>query len=184
MRMNWSRVLLAMGMSAALAACSNSAATTSGSAMAPASTVTPAGYGAIDFGMTPQEGAKRLMRPLRPLNPGEEKEPCYYLFPDGDPHATFAFMVSEGQLARIDVSSPSVATAEGARVGDSEAQVLQLYSGRAQVQPHKYGGPNDHYLVVYDRDRSHALVFETLDGKVTRYRAGKLPEAEYVEGCS
>jgi hypothetical protein len=186
--MGWSRVLVALGLLAALAACAQPAAR-SGSvapagAVAPTPTVTPLAYGDLPFGTTPQEGAKLLQRRLSPLNPGDEQEPCHYLFPEGDSNATFAFMVSDGRIARIDVSSPAVPTAEGARVGDPERQVLQLYSGRAEVQPHKYGGPNDHYLVVYDAARTHALVFETQDGKVTTYRAGKLPEAEYVEGCS
>jgi hypothetical protein len=190
--MNWSRVLLAVGMSVALAACASNRASkpvpappgATAGAVAPTPTVTPRAYGELQFGMTPAEGSKLLMRPLKPLNAAEEQEPCHYVFPDGDTNATFAFMVSEGRIVRIDVSSPVVPTAEGARVGDSEAEVLQTYGGKAEVTPHKYRGPNDHYLTVYDADSTHALVFETQDGTVTGYHAGKLPEAQYIEGCS
>jgi hypothetical protein len=146
--------------------------------------VTPGAYGDLQFGMTPQQAEKLLQRPLRGINAAEEREPCHYLFPDGDPRATFALMVSDGRVARIDVSSPAVPTAEGAKVGDSEAQVTQLYAGRAEVTPHKYRGPEDHYITVYDQDRTHALVFETRNGVIAGYHAGRLPEAQYVEGCS
>jgi hypothetical protein len=76
-----------------------------------------------------------------------------------------------------------LATAEGARVGDSEARIKEIYGDRVTVQPHKYL-PNGHYLVVAAAgDAANRIVFET-DGKVvTTYRAGRRPEVENVEGC-
>jgi hypothetical protein len=142
------------------------------------------GYGDVKVGMTPQEASAALTRPLLPLNAGEEDEPCYYLFPDGDPDKPIAFMVSEGRIARVDVDQPRVTTAEGGEVGDSEQAVIDLHSARLVVSPHKYGGPNDHYLTARSPDGASALVYETRDGTITSFHAGKLPEAEYIEGCS
>jgi len=51
------------------------------------------------------------------------------------------------------------------------------------VTPHKY--EDGHYLTVNAADdSSFAIVFETSKGRVTRYRAGRRPAVELVEGCS
>ena len=83
------------------------------------------------------------------------------------------------------VRAGGVLTAEGAGVGDTETRVLALYRGRVRVEPHKYMGPEGHYLVVSVVDDSlAAIIFET-DGKVvTMFRAGRRPAVEYVEGCA
>ena len=87
-----------------------------------------------------------------------------------------------GRVARVDVDSAGTATDAGARVGDAEADVQRAYGGRAVVTPHKY--ETGHYLTVTDAaDSAFALVFETRGGTVTRYRAGRRPQVEYVEGC-
>ena len=94
-------------------------------------------------------------------------------------------MVDGRRVVRVQVDSASIATAEGARIGDTEARIRQLYPGRVSVQPHKY--TDGHYLVVRPAeasDTTHLLIFET-DGRVVeRFRAGQKPQVEYVEGCS
>ena len=86
-------------------------------------------------------------------------------------------------VARVDVDSAGVATAAGARVGDTEERVKGLYAGRVAVSPHKYEEGN--YLTVTpDADTTYAIVFETSKGRVTRFRGGRRPQVEYVEGCS
>src|SRR5690242_10180458 len=94
-----------------------------------------------------------------------------------------AVMLENNKIARVEVRSGTVATAEGARIGDSEARINSLYSGRVTTTPHKYttGG---HYLTITPVDGSqNRIVFET-DGKVvTEYRAGALPAVAYVERC-
>jgi len=99
-----------------------------------------------------------------------------------------AFMVAaahaaiKGQVARIDVDSGRVATLEGVRIGDAEARVRQVYGGRVTQEPHKYTTAG-HYLIVTPADRGYRLIFET-DGKaVTSYRAGRMPEVQWVEKC-
>ena len=88
-------------------------------------------------------------------------------------------------MARVDVTKPGVRTREGAQVGDPEAAVLKLYEGRVAVTPHKYSGPQGHYLTVTTPgDSLHRIVFETDGATVQNYRVGRLPEVEWVEGCS
>jgi hypothetical protein len=94
-------------------------------------------------------------------------------------------MTVGGQVGRVEVSDTSVGTAAGARVGDSEARINELYAGRVQTTPHKY--VDGHYLIVRraaDADSVYRLVFETDGERVTRYRGGRMPEVEWVEGCS
>lgn len=183
--------LLVIGAALALAACdprqpqaTDSAPAASSSQPAQsemAATVSAQGYGGVRVGMTPAEASAALGVPLTTANPGEEDEPCYYITPGGSFDGPVAFMVTEGTVARVDVDKPGVATAARAEVGDSEASVLALYPD-AGVSPHKYGDEGDHYVEV--REGDGALILETWDGKVQSIRAGRLPEARYIEGCS
>ena len=111
-------------------------------------------------------------------------EACTYLDRPNIPVRLYFMLVSD-TLVRIDVRDSTVLTAEGARVGDSEARVTELYAGRVTTQPHKYTGPTGHYLVVTSPgDTTHLIVFETDGERVTNYRVGRKPEVQWVEGCS
>lgn len=88
-----------------------------------------------------------------------------------------AVMVLEGKIARVDVNdSRTLATAVGARIGDTEVRIKSLYGARLTISDHKY--ENGHYLTVRSaipRDTLHFIIFETLKGIVTRMRAGAMP---------
>lgn len=93
-------------------------------------------------------------------------------------------MYVDRRLARLDVIEPGVETDAGIGINDPVSAVLKAYGSGVVVSPHKYtyetGGQ---YLTV---ERSHAtrLVFETDGTRVTRYRIGRLPEVDWVEGCA
>ena len=95
------------------------------------------------------------------------------------------FMVEQRKIARVDVVRSSIITTEaGAKIGDTEDRIKALYPGVA-TQPHKY--TDGHYLVVTPSataDQPYRLIFETDGQKVLRYRSGRMPFVEYVEGCS
>ena len=92
-------------------------------------------------------------------------------------------MLENGRIARIEIRNGSIPTAQGARIGDTEARINPLHAGRVTTSPHKYT-PGGHYLTVtLGSDTTRRIVFET-DGKVvTNYRSGALPAVEYVERC-
>jgi hypothetical protein len=154
---------------------------------APASTewtVSPAGYGPVHAGMTLAQAAQAAGRAFGDPQMGAE-ECDYFLFADDSVKGSAHFMVVNGQIARVDVNDSTISTAEGARVGDTEQRIMELYPGRVTVQPHKYS--DGHYLVVAPAspaDSGRNIIFETDGQKVTTYRAGRMPEVEYVEGCS
>lgn len=157
---------------------------TSAAATGPGS---PSGWTVTENGWGPIRANMRVADARAALG-GELPEPanreCDHVKPPRGPRGVLIMTVA-GQVARVEVSDTTVATAAGARVGDTEARINALYPGRVQTGPHKY--VDGHYLVVRrgaGADSIHRLVFETDGQRVTRYRGGRLPEVEWVEGCS
>lgn len=144
--------------------------------------VTPRGIGPLRVGMTRGQVEAVLGAPVPA--PGDSGwRQCAFVSPAGLPGGV-RLMVEGGTIARIDVDSGRVATAAGARIGDSEAHILDLYTKRVATAPLKYG--SGHALTVTPAEPAHStlrLVFETDGQRVVRYRAGRLPAVEYVEGC-
>lgn len=92
-------------------------------------------------------------------------------------------MVVDGRLVRVDVSPPAdVATERGARIGDTAERIHALYGERLEARPHKY--TDGQYLIASPPGGGpYRIVFEVEDGRVQTYRAGRVPEVEWVEGC-
>lgn len=141
------------------------------------------GYGPARFGMTLDEAARALGVEL--MVDGEIDEPlCYYARPvpaiDG-----LMVMLAQGRVVRFDVGAPGIETRSGLGVGDDEAEVLRVLGAQSvEITPHKYVAPDGNYLTVWSNDRQAAVRFETLNGKVTSFYAGRAPQVTYVEGCS
>src|SRR5215831_5569867 len=141
------------------------------------------GVGPVKVGMSPREVSAASAVPL--IGDAQRNTACYYIHPKEWPKGVH-FMIINGRIARIDINSSEITTLSGARVGHTEDQVKSIYPGQIKVQRHTYE-EQGHYLTFVPNDPRYSqyrIVFET-DGKVvTRYRAGKLPEVEWVEGCS
>jgi hypothetical protein len=141
--------------------------------------VTPAGIGNIKAGMSLEEVNVVTHNGIDiPANLDE----CTYISPKNAPKGV-ALMVEKGTVSRIDITEGTVATTNGARIGDSEDRIKSLYANQVKVMPHKY--TDGHYLVVTPPGAGdNRIVFETDGKKVLRYRSGREPAVEYVEGCS
>lgn len=114
----------------------------------------------------------------------KDEQTCFYVQPRQ--HRDTGIMILYRRVARVDVfapkgTSPSTATADGVRIGDSEARVLKLYGQKVAVSPHAYtdGG---HYLTI--RSSKYGLRFETDGIKVTGFYAGTTAAIAFIEGCS
>ncbi len=145
------------------------------------------GIGGIKVGMTVAEASRASGTKLVSSGDYVEKS-CYYVQPQGAPKG-LGFMVTDGRIARVDVyENKSITTLSGAKIGDTETRIKSLYPGQIKVTPHEYTGyMGGHYLTYVPKDKSdrnYRVVFETDGKRVTNFRAGKLPEVEYVEGCS
>lgn len=146
--------------------------------------VTEMGYDKLRAGMTFTEANAALNGALKPAA-GANLAECDYVTWEGGPKGLLV-MVLENKIARVDITEGSAVTTDaGAKIGDTEDQVKSLYGARVSVSPHKYDDGN--YLRVKSTnaaDTSHVIVFETVKGKVTRFRAGVTPGVDFVEGCS
>jgi hypothetical protein len=144
--------------------------------------VTEFGIGPLRTGMT----AREAVATLKGAGVGateDSSKTCHYLKWSGP--TAVAVMLDQGVVARVEVGNPSIPTKEGAKLGDTEAQIQSLYPGRVTVQPHKY--TKGHYLVVRPvapNDSAYRIIFETDGQKVTTYRSGREPQVSYVERCS
>ena len=156
-------------------------------APAPAPAPAPTGFtvsadaaGPIRIGMS-AEALQNAAGALTP--PPNATAECAYVHPASAPPGVLA-MLAKGVVARVDVDSAGVATAEGIAVGDTASKVSEAYAGRVTATPHKYvqGGQ---YLTVSPGAPQDSLriVFESEAGRITRYRVGRVPQVEWVERC-
>ena len=152
-----------------------------GTALADDWRITTAGYGPAKIGMTVAEASAALGVKLVSEGPVDEPA-CHYMRPEPAVEGLW-FMISDDRVVRVEVTTAGIKTRSGLGVGDSEARVKELLPS-AEVTPHKYVAPDGSYLTVWSADRKAAVRFETLQGKVTSFYAGRVPEVEYVEGCS
>jgi hypothetical protein len=144
----------------------------------PDMTVTEYGIGPIRAGMTVAQANAVIGGGFAAPKGGTSG--CKYAVLTKAPRGLWV-MLQDGRVVRVEVRSGSIATSTGARIGDSEARIKQLYPG-VVATPHKYvaGG---HYLTVTGSDPANRIVFETDGSKVTTFRSGRTPEVENVEGC-
>ena len=148
------------------------------------------GIGPIRVGMTVDEASQSAgIRLIRIGSGGLDEYQCSYVQPQGEPKG-ISFMVTKGRIARVDISSKRITTIKGARIGDNENRILSLYPGQIKAKPHPYVSrppDNGKYLTFVPKDavdKNYRLIFETSKNRVDRFRSGKLPEVEYIEGCS
>lgn len=146
--------------------------------------VTDSGAGVLRIGMTRDQLALD-QHAVVPKHTRADSG-CAYLAIPGIPAGMRTMWVA-ATLARIDVSAKKLSTDRGVSVGDRESRIDTLYAGRVTKTPAKYD-PHGKYLVVHPAagaDSTRRIVFETDSTmRVTRYRVGREPEVEWVEGCS
>ena len=183
---------IALVLLTSMLACEQRTAQNTDSSVAPAEpaelpapgtwTVDAEGIGRVRTGITVAALGETLgteITPVYDFNPS-----CTHVKPAALPSGV-ALMIVSDTVARVEVTSGDVKTAEGAGIGDAESDVVALYQGRNEVQPHKYTGPEGHYVVVTPAgDSLHQIIFETDGQKVLRYRAGRVPAVQLVEGCA
>jgi hypothetical protein len=149
------------------------------------------GIGPIRVGMTVDEASRSAGIKLVISGSGARDEyQCSYVEPKGEPKG-IAFMVTKGRIARVDnFSNKQITTIKGAKIGDTEDRIISLYPGQIQATSHPYQRlplTNQKYLTFVPKDaadKNYRIIFETSKNRVERFRSGKIPEVEQVEGCS
>ncbi|TWB33621.1 hypothetical protein [Nitrospirillum pindoramense] len=137
----------------------------------------------VHLGMTVAQAESALGVAFRPMQQAQSED-CWLTGRGDGKDKQISYMVQKGRITRIDVFAPpggeaTIQTAKGIGVGATEAAVLKAYGPAVLVQPHAY--EEGHYLRIEREGR--VLLFETADGRVTRFRAGFPPAVDYIEGC-
>ncbi|WAN69853.1 GerMN domain-containing protein [Moorena producens JHB] len=143
------------------------------------------GIGPITVGMTLEEASQAGKVKLLPEDASSRRDyGCLISQPEGIENLWF--MAIEGKIARVDTRSPQISTISGIKVGDKLEKVMSVYGNKIELEPHQYvpGGKYATFVPTDSSDKNYRLIFETNpEGKVTTFRAGKLPEVAWVEGC-
>ena len=118
--------------------------------------------------------------------PGQERRKpvagCWYLRYHGN-GSDFDLMIIDGRVVRIELKGGSkLHTLSGARLGDSEGDLLAKFGSRLETQPHKYD-ENGHTITFRSSAGDYGLRFETSSGKVIAIQSGPWEHLNYVEGC-
>ncbi len=138
------------------------------------------GVGPVKVGMTLAQLNVALHENFMPPTDKADRG-CFYVTPAK--HAQISLMIENGHLVRVDVDHPGIATSEGVQVGDSEPRALQIYGSSLTVERRAYMEEEGHFLTLRSRDGRLGIRFETDQGKITGYYAGKYDAIQYIEGC-
>lgn len=146
------------------------------------------GLGAVKIGMTATQAETALGVKLKPRDAQFFEPACWYTSRADGQDPFVRYMVSGEEVVRIDIDKAppqavAVVSDKGIGIDTDEAAATAAYGDALKSTPHRYveGG---HYLRVAAPDGARALLFETDAGKVTTFRAGRVPYVDYVERCS
>ncbi|HBK99807.1 MAG TPA: hypothetical protein DD001_22045 [Microcoleaceae bacterium UBA10368] len=146
------------------------------------------GIGPIRVGMTVEEASQSAGVRLVQTQSGGEEYGCFYFKPQGEPKG-IAFMVTKGRIARVGISNERITTIKGAKIGDTEDQIISLYPGQIQITKNPlFARPEakSKYLTFVPKDaadKNYRIIFVTANNRVISFRSGKIPEVDYIEGC-
>jgi hypothetical protein len=147
-----------------------------------------AGFGPASFGANEEAVRQAWGRPLAGApDPANGAEGCYYLHPDPRPQNGngVAFMFEGGQFVRYDVDTPAHVAPGDLTTGMTAADVAARFPGRVESQPHKYDPAGRYLIVAPENGGETRLLFEVdAAGTISEWRIGRLPQVQYVEGCS
>lgn len=141
------------------------------------------GLGPVRIGMTLEDAERASGLGLEPDDFGTDE--CRYYSSDRGP-ADIAFMVSEGEVVRVDVFGEGITTLSGYGVGSTGADIVAAFGERIETNPHPYtDGQYVVFVPVDEVDLDKRVIWETdTDDVVTAMRAGRLPFVDYIEGCA
>jgi hypothetical protein len=141
------------------------------------------GIGEVTIGETLAEASGALGEDLTHHAPAEGST-CSYAFSTTMPGV--AFMLDGETIVRIDVTEGGITTPEAVGIGDTEAAIRAAYGADIEITPHKYVEGGHYFTVAGPASTGPDLhyVFATDGSAITSFRAGRMPQVEWIEGCS
>jgi hypothetical protein len=147
------------------------------------------GVGKVRIGMTVEQTERMIGARLRSLVPGYGPGCWLAVRADGvDPG--LSYMVENGQVTRIDVTTPqdgaapTLSTAKGIGIGSSEADVERAYGGNAVSARAPYGHDESDRWITVETTPTLGIVLAISGGKVTGLWGGRRQSIAYTEACS
>jgi len=135
--------------------------------------------------MTIPQAERALHAKLAPEAPPDDDSAECAIFDVKGRDLPFSYMVERGRVTRADLGGEGVRspirTASGIGLGSTIADIKRAYGKQGKWDPNAYTDEPD--FEIKSADGRSAIVFETERGRVVRIRAGRLPSAEYIEGC-
>lgn len=139
------------------------------------------GIGPVLTGMTLKEAEQQSGLRFKTTISGNKS--CRHVSPIGGVK-NVSFMINEGSIAVAYVSNPQIKTLRGVGIGDSELRIRSLYVG--QLEPGESLSRRTKVLQFVPKDaedKNDRIVFSFVNGKLQSFRAGRLPEVGWLEGC-
>jgi len=139
------------------------------------SLVTTAGIDEVAFGMSVTEAEQAAGSPLRPLDDADPSAACYRAAFEEGPLG-LELTVVDDTIERLDVTDGVVTTRSGAGIGDTTAQLEELFGDQLEPSADSDGsGEVLTYVPADESDRGTLIIFEVEGDAVTAYRAGRTP---------
>lgn len=143
------------------------------------------GIGSIKIGMTVERAEEVSFLQLLPItSTGLINKGCYYVEPESGFGLNYVrFLIVKEKIAAIEVNrNRNLATVAGARVGQNLSQVKSIYGTNLTSVTDK---ENQVIKLVYTpiKNKNNRIIFEIDSSTISSYRAGKLPEVNFSNGC-
>jgi len=143
------------------------------------------GISPVRVGMTVRQAEHALHARLRMDSPPDRGSSSCAIFDVEGRDLPFSYMVEHGRVTRVDLegegAKSSIKTGNGIGLGSTIAQIKRAYGRRGTWHPNTY--TDEPVFEIKSTNGRSAILFETERGHVIRVRAGRLPSAEYIEGC-
>ena len=143
------------------------------------------GISPVNAGMTVRQAEHALHARLTMESPPDSDSSACAIFDVEGRDLPFSYMVEHGRVTRADLggegAKSSIKTANGIGLGSTIAQIKRAYGRRGTWHPNTY--TDEPVFEIKSTNGRSAILFETERGRVIRIHAGRLPSAEYIEGC-
>jgi predicted metalloprotease with PDZ domain len=145
------------------------------------SRLTQNGLGSVRLGMTVDQAQKRTRQTItnNDYTPGDDSCGIATLAPKS---LGVNMQTTNLKITVINVSSPGISTRKGIEVGDKVPALKQAYGSKLKSTPDKYTPKAVVYSLAFGQRRMQ--FYTNPKGVITQLTAGRLPEVNFVEGCS
>lgn len=147
------------------------------------------GIGNVRIGLALEDAEQAIGVRFRSLVPGYGPG-CWLAVRADGIEPGLSYMVEDGRITRIDVTTPSggtvpaISTAKGIRIGSTQADVERNYGSSVMSVRAPYGHSDDDRWVTVETTPELGIVLSISGGRVVGLWAGRRQSIAYTEACS